>query len=626
MAKRLRSIPPIIPHYPPDNDRGAYAPQLWYGDEAVNAADGPWYDAPPGSIYVQGGTTTGGLYHKVADTGAASDWQGITGTVNSTVGIYNVLDYGAVGDGTTDDAAAIDAAMAAASAAGGGTVWLPAGTYILGTVSARGGSDNSYIVANSNVNVIGMGAASILKVKTGETPGTSWNVIYSSQLVQNAIYADFVIDGGVNLLTSGDAARANTFIGSTGGGYNIQVRHVTFQNEPGANTLAFSGTTGTRGQIIVDGCRFLEVGSGLTDNYNTDHTDIYLLGANNKVLNCYFASTGHVAGAAWENHGIDFEAAGNYVKGYNVAFWITSEDGNCHTSSYHDNVFMDVYRGLAFSAGEDNGFGRVDYYNNVVHLAATASGATTGYYLLYGPDSADDTADELNIHDCRFYGFSGTDVNLLGTIGASRVKFYNNHAEYFDYGVIISASAYFASATYAHMYLEIAGNTFHHITRPISELTGGTLYELVIDGNRFTVDSTIHQIVMALNTTATTGRITDNHVAASAYDTDLALAAAMRYVYVEHVCGCPITPTDGPIGAKFGSRIVDPPNKRTLVKLVDNTATWHATTYGSTVPTSGYWSVGDWMHNTGTGDTIGWRCTVGGYGGTWKYLQGTLEG
>ena len=33
MAKRLRSIPPVIPHYPPDNDRGAYAPQLWYGDD-----------------------------------------------------------------------------------------------------------------------------------------------------------------------------------------------------------------------------------------------------------------------------------------------------------------------------------------------------------------------------------------------------------------------------------------------------------------------------------------------------------------------------------------------------------------------------------------------------------------
>lgn len=125
MAKRLRSIPPVIPHYPPDNDRGAYAPQLWYGDEAVNAADGPWYDAPPGSIYVQGGTTTGALYSKVADTGTAGDWQALGGA--SSTGVYNVRDYGATGDGTTDDTAAIQAALAAAPA--GATVLLPHGTY-----------------------------------------------------------------------------------------------------------------------------------------------------------------------------------------------------------------------------------------------------------------------------------------------------------------------------------------------------------------------------------------------------------------------------------------------------------------------------------------------------------------
>lgn len=131
MAKRLRSIPPVIPHYPPDNDRGAYAPQLWYGDEAVNAADGPWYDAPPGSIYVQGGTTTGALYSKVADTGTAGDWQALAASGSST-GVYNVRDYGATGDGTTDDAAAINAAITAAHA-GGGYVYLPAGTYSVGS-------------------------------------------------------------------------------------------------------------------------------------------------------------------------------------------------------------------------------------------------------------------------------------------------------------------------------------------------------------------------------------------------------------------------------------------------------------------------------------------------------------
>lgn len=42
---------------------------------------------------------------------------------------FNVLDYGAVGNGTTDDTAAIQACVDAAVAAGGGAVFLPTGTY-----------------------------------------------------------------------------------------------------------------------------------------------------------------------------------------------------------------------------------------------------------------------------------------------------------------------------------------------------------------------------------------------------------------------------------------------------------------------------------------------------------------
>lgn len=42
---------------------------------------------------------------------------------------FNVKSYGAVGNGSTDDSAAITAAIAAAYAAGGGTVYFPAGTY-----------------------------------------------------------------------------------------------------------------------------------------------------------------------------------------------------------------------------------------------------------------------------------------------------------------------------------------------------------------------------------------------------------------------------------------------------------------------------------------------------------------
>ncbi|MGC9523514.1 MAG: glycoside hydrolase family 28 protein, partial [Anaerolineae bacterium] len=47
---------------------------------------------------------------------------------------YNVRDYGAVGDGETLDTAAMQAAIEACGGAGGGTVTVPAGTYVIGSL------------------------------------------------------------------------------------------------------------------------------------------------------------------------------------------------------------------------------------------------------------------------------------------------------------------------------------------------------------------------------------------------------------------------------------------------------------------------------------------------------------
>jgi polygalacturonase len=49
-------------------------------------------------------------------------------------GIFNVRDYGAVGDGRTKNTAAFAQAVVACAAAGGGTVWVPAGKYLTGTI------------------------------------------------------------------------------------------------------------------------------------------------------------------------------------------------------------------------------------------------------------------------------------------------------------------------------------------------------------------------------------------------------------------------------------------------------------------------------------------------------------
>lgn len=53
---------------------------------------------------------------------------------NKSQTAFNVLDYGAIGDGQTLDTAALQAAIEACSRAGGGTVYVPAGQYVTGSL------------------------------------------------------------------------------------------------------------------------------------------------------------------------------------------------------------------------------------------------------------------------------------------------------------------------------------------------------------------------------------------------------------------------------------------------------------------------------------------------------------
>ncbi|HEX9829835.1 MAG TPA: glycosyl hydrolase family 28-related protein, partial [Bacteroidota bacterium] len=59
-----------------------------------------------------------------------------TGT-QATFPYYNVRNYGAVGDGKALDSPAIDRAIEACANAGGGTVFLPAGTYLSGSIHLK---------------------------------------------------------------------------------------------------------------------------------------------------------------------------------------------------------------------------------------------------------------------------------------------------------------------------------------------------------------------------------------------------------------------------------------------------------------------------------------------------------
>ncbi|HKI68604.1 MAG TPA: glycosyl hydrolase family 28 protein [Verrucomicrobiae bacterium] len=68
-------------------------------------------------------------------------WTATSAFAAEPAGVFNVLDYGAKGDGTNNDTAAIQKTIDACAAGGGGQVLLPSGVFLSGALTLHSGID-----------------------------------------------------------------------------------------------------------------------------------------------------------------------------------------------------------------------------------------------------------------------------------------------------------------------------------------------------------------------------------------------------------------------------------------------------------------------------------------------------
>jgi hypothetical protein len=74
----------------------------------------------------------------------------------------SVKDFGAVGDGVTDDTAAIQAAIDYLGARGGGTITIPQGTYAIIAENPTILSPKRILIPFNNIHIVGIGMPTIL--------------------------------------------------------------------------------------------------------------------------------------------------------------------------------------------------------------------------------------------------------------------------------------------------------------------------------------------------------------------------------------------------------------------------------------------------------------------------------
>jgi hypothetical protein len=106
---------------------------------------------------------------------------------------FNIVDFGATPNDDDDDTAAVVKTLAACEKAGGGTVLVPAGTFVI----TRQGAESPILTVPSNTTLCGEGAASTLQFPQRASESNFWRMLGNGSAgARNIAIRDLHLDGG----------------------------------------------------------------------------------------------------------------------------------------------------------------------------------------------------------------------------------------------------------------------------------------------------------------------------------------------------------------------------------------------------------------------------------------------
>lgn len=334
-----------------------------------------------------------------------------TGAVPTTVQAklresVSVKDFGAVGDGVTDDRAAIQLAIDYASATGR-NIFVPAGNYRLTKGAAQtdeAGTTYPCLTMASNMHILAEHGATFKLADSQSTDGapTRFAMFFSNAFLSNISIKNLTIDmNGANNSISPNRGTLSfnrytqahiLFSGTPGGvaagGNNVHIEGCSFLNTAGVTCIGMAQSNtvgvvlGTKWKILNN----LFSNNGLdTDDHSSVYgwaDDVYVSGNIFTNPAAYNDAT-HTGGlVAYEIHGSGHKIVNNTIHNYYQGLWIS-----CNTTTECRDIvisgnkavvsqtFCDFYSAnLGLGAAPDTAIQGVAIHGNIIDITDDAVG------------------------------------------------------------------------------------------------------------------------------------------------------------------------------------------------------------------------------------------------------------
>lgn len=574
-----------------------------------------------------------GTYNVTALTGVSSvvlfgdnaSFVGITDTI-SQIGkpssnlVYNVKDYGAIGDGTTNDTTDIQAAITAAALVGG-SVYFPDGTY----------SFTQLTISNS-VRLISFGKATLKQL-----PNVGSAINISGTGLQ--VYFDNLHFDGNNSAQVADSNNSIIEVNAVGtltDPMYIRVTNCEFNNQCLASINSYSDLGAGTGQeyLYVDSCQFYGGNEGTSTTYGTKYISVNN-GGHAVITNCIFdlqrtptifGTSGitimstdplsvEYASVIIENN--EFRKLGRYASNNIgvVDFYIYAEQLSIKGNKFYESYCSPI-------KGKTNSKSVVISGNLIDGTTSSMSG------INLNPGTYGTTEDNYIISDniIKNIGSSAIVVDAMVSDFVNRITISNNIID---------------TCTGRGIYINrtnnciCVGNQIYNVTQQgiwMNTSTGEHIYN-----NNIVMNTGSFGIYVDSSVTDCKVDISHNHIKAPTKFGIYANLIKSLNIIGNTIDGVILDTSQVGINAGNvtetaiiqGNQVIGQANNQFVLiglvtafgALIEIGNSWNREQFsGTAAPTTGTWAVGDKVHNSvpAASGYMGWVCTTAGTPGTWK--------